>query len=57
MRYEEISLLYCSDLFLGILSKIKSFTGGHVCETGQKVTTVMKEECTSQRRFRLYLVQ
>ena len=43
MHKEEGSLLYFSDLFWGILSKIKSFTGGHVCETGQKATTVMKE--------------
>ena len=33
------------------MSKIKSFTEGHVSETEQKATIIMKERYTSQRSF------
>ena len=35
------------------MSKIKLFTGGHVSETEQKATVIMKEGCASQKEASL----
>ena len=51
MHQKEVSLLYFSIFFEEFLSKIKSFTGGHVSETEQKAIIIMKEGYTSQRRL------
>ena len=36
---------------------MKSFTGGHVSETEQKATIIMKQGYTSEMRLLLFLVQ
>ena len=47
LRQGEVSVPYFFICFEEFLSKIKSFTKGHVSETDQNASTIMKKEFTS----------